>query len=268
MKDEPKQPKDNWAGGQPYELYVGRWSRLVAREFLNWLAVSPNSRWLDVGCGTGALSQTILQTAHPANVKGLDRSEGFVTFARANTKDPRATFDGADAQNLPEITEVYDAVVSGLMLNFVPQPGQAVREMTRVVKPGGTIGLYVWDYKDNMQFMRYFWDAAAALDPLAGELDEGSRFPLCQPEPLKQLLGEAGLKAVETRAIDIATEFKDFDDYWSPFLGGQGPAPSYLISLSDDRRAALREHLRASLPVAKNGTIALIARAWAVKGTK
>lgn len=255
-----------WANGDVYESYVGRWSRLVAPVFLDWLAVSPDSHWLDVGCGTGALSQTILAHSAPRTVKGIDRSEGFVAFARERVRDGRASFGSADAQTLPEETNSYDCAISGLMLNFLPQPERAVAEMTRVVRPGGVVAAYVWDYAGKMQLMRHFWNAAAALDPAAYELDEGRRSPMCQPEPLRRLFEAAGLKSVEVRAIDIDTDFKNFDDYWIPFTGGQGPAPSYAMSLTEERRAVLRERLRASLPFALDGSIPLVARAWAVRG--
>jgi hypothetical protein len=138
--------------------------------------------------------------------------------------------------------------------------------MTRVTRPGGKVGIYVWDYAGEMQLMRHFWDAAAALDPPAMELDEGRRFPICRPEPLAEIFTNTGLTEVAVRAIDIPTVFRDFDDYWSPFLGGQGPAPGYTMSLTEDRRTALRERLRAVLPVAPDGSISLSARAWAATG--
>ena len=270
MNNDQKQASvsDSWARGNAYDPYVGRWSRLVARVFLDWLAVAPGSHWLDVGCGTGALTQTILQRTQPATVKGLDQSEGFLAFARELTHDPRAFFDVADAQSLPESSETYSAVVSGLVLNFIPQPAQALREMVRVVRSGGVVAVYVWDYASKMQLMRHFWNAAVALDPTAIALDEGRRFPLCQAKPLKELFLNGGLKEVEVQAIDISTDFKDFEDYWLPFLGGQGAAPSYTLSLSEERRIALRERLRASLPFALDGSIPLVARAWAVRGIK
>jgi hypothetical protein len=138
--------------------------------------------------------------------------------------------------------------------------------MVRVVRPDGIVAAYVWDYAGKMQLMRYFWDAATALDPAARDLDEGRRFPICLPSSLAKLFVVAGLQHVEVRNIDIATNFRDFDDYWSPFLGGQGPAPSYAMSLSEERREALRERIRSSLPIAENGSIPLVARAWAVRG--
>ena len=259
---------DTWASGEAYELYVGRWSRLVARRFLEWLAVPSGSLWLDVGCGTGALPQTLLQTAEPRAVRGIDSSDGFIAFARAKTLDNRATFQVGDAQSLSVETAAYDTVISGLALNFVPHPDQAVTEMACTAKPGGLVAAYVWDYAGKMELMQHFWNAAAALDPAAVNLDEGKRFSLCNPGPLATLFQGAGLTSVEVRPIDIMTVFKDFDDYWSPFLGGQGSAPGYAMSLSEESRTALRERIRASLPFASDGSIPLMARAWAVRGVR
>ncbi len=259
-------PEDVWASGDAYEPYVGRWSRPVARELLAWLALPRDLRWLDVGSGTGALSQVLLETAEPREILGIDQSDGYVAYARAHVTDRRVGFQGADAQSLPVPDARFDAAVSGLVLNFVPDKARAVGEMRRAVRPGGTVAVYVWDYADRMQLMRHFWDAAIALDPTARDLDEGRRFPICRPEPLAALFREAGFRSVETRAIDVPTVFRDFDDYWTPFLGGQAPAPGYCASLSEARRTSLRERLRADLPTRPDGTIHLIARAWAVRG--
>jgi SAM-dependent methyltransferase len=260
--------KEVWAAGTAYDPYVGRWSRLVARKFLEWLTIPAESQWLDVGCGTGALSQTILQLAAPHKLKGVDRSADYIVFTQEQTQDERAHFEVGDAQALPVETEDYDAVVSGLVLNFIPQPEQAVAEMARAARLGGVVAAYVWDYAGKMQLMRHFWNAVTALDPTAYNLDEGRRFPLCQPEPLAELFKGAGLKDVVVQAINIDTDFKDFDDYWNPFLGGQGPAPGYAVSLSEERRAALRERIRIALPFALDGSIPLVARAWAVRGNR
>lgn len=258
--------KDTWAAGKLYEPYVGRWSRLVAKEFLAWLEAPTNLDWLDVGCGTGALTEVILQHAKPGSVKGVDPSAGFVEHAKAHVIDSRATFDVADAQSLPLDSARFGVAVAGLVLNFVPKPSLAVREMARAVRPGGVVAAYVWDYAGKMELMRYFWDAAVELDRAAFELDEGRRFPLCEANPLIELFTQGGLREVQVRSIDIPTRFRDFDDYWTPFLGGQAPAPGYAMSLSEDRRAALRERIRAKLPIASDGSIDLIARAWAVRG--
>jgi SAM-dependent methyltransferase len=257
-----------WGSGNAYEPYVGRWSRPVAREFLGWLAVPSGGRWLDVGCGTGALTEPILSVAAPGEVVGIDPSAAFVASALHRVKDSRVRFDVGDAQALRADPATFDAVVAGLVLNFVPEPREAVAEMARVARPGGTVAAYVWDYAEGMQMMRHFWDAAAELDPRARELDEGSRFTLCRPDPLADLFRSADLHNVEVCAIDVPTVFRDFDDYWSPFLGGQAPAPAYAMSLSQERRAALRERIRANLPTNAEGEHHLTARAWAVRGVR
>lgn len=260
-----------WDSGEAYEGYVGRWSRLVAREFLGWLGVPPGRRWLDEGCGTGVLSQTIIELAAPVSVVGVDPSSNYVTYARDRLADSPIAFAGVvgDARALPVADGAVDVVVSGLMLNFVPAADHAaaVAEMRRAVRPGGTIAAYVWDYAEGMGLMRHFWDEANALDP-ALDLDEGQRFPICQPGTLAALFRAGGLVDVAVRAIDVPTPFRDFDDYWAPFLGGQGAAPSYAMSLGEDHRAALRERIRAGLPFAPDGSIHLTARAWAVKGLR
>ncbi len=255
-----------WSCGEAYEPYVGRWSRMVAREFVPWLGVPPRRSWLDVGCGTGALTETVLALGSPDSVCGVDPSEGYVAFVAAHLRDPRTSFRTGDATALPFADGEFDATVSGLVLNFVPGPARAVAEMARVTRLGGVVGAYVWDYAEAMELMRYFWDAAVELDPSAAELDEGARFPICSPPRLAALFAEGGLNDVEVRAIDVPTPFRDFDDYWSPFLGGQGPAPRYAISLDESRRAALRDRIRAALPIELDGSIRLVARAWAVRG--
>ncbi|HVX31405.1 MAG TPA: class I SAM-dependent methyltransferase [Nitrolancea sp.] len=259
-------PADNWGVGDAYEPYVGRWSRLVMRDLLDWMSPASNLQWLDVGCGTGALSSVILERAAPRRVVGIDGAKGFVAYARAHQPDTRARFVNADARALPFPDDIFDALVAGLMLNFVPQPSLAAQEMARVTRPGGVVAVYVWDYAGEMQMMKRFWDAAMELDANIAHLDEGARFPLCQPEPLAALFQSAGLQSVEVRAIDIPTHFQDFDDYWSPFLGGQGSAPSYVATLSKPQRDRLRDRLRDTLPTAPDGSIDLIARAWAVRG--
>ncbi|GAA0902028.1 class I SAM-dependent methyltransferase [Virgisporangium ochraceum] len=193
---------------------------------------------------------------------GVDPSEGFLRSARVDG----ATFVVGDARDLPFPDDRFDVVVSGLALNFVTDPARAAAEFVRVTVPGGTVAAYVWDYAEGMEMMRLFWDAAAAVDPAGADLDEGTRFPICNPDPLRDLWTGAGLSDVEVRGIGIPTVFRDVDDYWQPFLGGQGAAPGYLASLPPDRQAALRDTLLRSLPVEPDGSVRLTARAWAVRG--
>jgi SAM-dependent methyltransferase len=257
---------ETWVEADAYEPYIGRWSRAVADEFVTLLDVLPGRAWVDVGCGTGALSHTILARAAPRLLVGIDRSAGFVAGARAHAP-AQASFVVADARDLPLPAGRFDAAVSGLVLNFVPEPERMIADMKRVVRPGGRLGLYVWDYAGRMQLLRYFWSAVVAMDPAMLELDEGRRFPLCRPDALHDLFREGGIEQVQVRAIDVPTVFRNFDDFWTPFLGGQGPAPAYAISLDERRRDALCALLRSRLPAAEDGSIPLLARAWAVTGT-
>jgi SAM-dependent methyltransferase len=258
-----------WEVAEAYERYVGRWSLPVAAELVAWLALPGGLRWLDVGCGTGALSAAIDAGAAPLQVQGIDRSDGFVEYARQRAEwatTPR--FSVGDALELPVADATFHVAVSGLVVNFLADPRRAMAELCRAVLPGGTVALYVWDYAEGMQLIRCFWDAAVELDAEARTLDEGRRFPLCQPDALAALFHEAGLNQVETRSIVAPTLFTDFDDYWEPFLGGQGPAPSYVASLAEPACDALRERLRASLPTSVDGSISLCARAYAVRGQR
>jgi SAM-dependent methyltransferase len=258
---------DVWAAAAAYEAYIGRWSREAAAQFVGWLGVRPGELWADVGCGTGALTAAVLAAGDPARVAGVDPSAGFAASALAQLGGARAEFCLGDAMALPLSTGRFGAVVSGLALNFVPDPRRAATELARVTAPAGVTAAYVWDYAGGMEMLRYFWDAAAALDPAAVRLDEGRRFPLCEPGALRELWTGAGLDEVAVRPIDVATMFANFTGYWEPFLGGQGPAPGYVATLDADHRDSLRELLRSRLPGGPDGTIRLTARAWAVRGT-
>lgn len=256
---------DAWERGSPYEQYIGRWSRKIAPLFLAWLDQPASKRWLDVGCGTGAVSAAILANCTPSSVVGVEPSEGFLKLAIQNLAG-KARFLAGSAAALPLDGGACDVVVSGLVLNFVPALPSALWEMRRVTASGGTIAAYVWDYADGMEVVKHFWDAAASLDSAAAQLHEGTRFPLCNPSALKAAFEEAGLTEVETTPLDLLAEFDDFEDYWRPFLGGQGPAPAYAMSLPEEQRAALRANLKSALPSTAGGVISLRARAWAVRG--
>jgi SAM-dependent methyltransferase len=261
-----------WADATAHEIYIGRWSRKVSQEFLAWLAAPTDRRWLDVGCGPGPLSHAIVALAAPRAVLGLDRSEDFVRAARRQIADPRVRFVVADAQALPVENAAHDVVVAALVLNFLPEPQRAVSDMARATHPGGMVAAYIWDYAGEMQFMRYFWAAARALDPRVDALDAeltGQQVRVCKPEPLAGLFHTAGLHAVEVRAIDVSTHFRDFDDFWLPHVqGSPSLAPRYTRSLGEAQRTPLRERLCAALPYAPDGSIPLIAHAWAVRGMR
>lgn len=257
----------DWLSGIAYERFMGRWSTLVAQNFLGWLAVSAAHSWLDVGCGTGSLTKSILETHQPKEIISIDSSSDFISHAQRSITDPNVHFRVGLAQSLELDSNSIDVTVSGLVLNFVSQPKAALSEMLRVTKPDGKIGIFLWDYADGMQMLRYFWDAAVELDHNVNDLDEGIRFPLCQEGQLEALVREVGLKQVQTTAIEVETVFQNFDDYWQPFLGNVGPASTYTMSLNQINRQKLEDKLRTSLPIDDNGSISLNARAWAVKGT-
>jgi len=262
-----KHVSDTWERGNPYEQYVGRWSRQVAPKFLSWLNIPSGRRWLDVGCGTGALCAAIVDHCSPSSVAGVEPSGGFLKTARENLSGRAAIHEGS-ATAIPLDDASVDVVVSGLVLNFVPDQRAALLEMARVTGQSGTIAAYVWDYAGKMELMRFFWDAAVELDPDAAKLDEGIRFPLCRAEALEELFTRTGLEEVAVKPIDIPTPFANFDDYWQPFLGGQGPAPTYISKLKESERDRLRDILAERLPMKTDGSISLSARAWAVKGSR
>jgi len=214
---------DAWQAGDSYDYYMGRWSRQIAAPFLDWLDAPAGLEWLEIGCGTGALSAAILKQCSPKSLISVDSSEGFLIQARANLPDAAVEFRVEDAEALGLETASRDVVVSALFLNFVPEKDKALAEMKRVARAGGTVGFYVWDYPGGgVEFMRAFWNAATALDRDALDLAEDRRFPYCTPDGLVNLAAKAGLTSVVCTPIEAPTRFKDFDDYWTPFTLGPG----------------------------------------------
>jgi SAM-dependent methyltransferase len=257
---------DAWLAGDRYEAYMGRWSRQLAPRFLDWLEAEDGLDWLDIGCGTGALSAAIIERCHPKSLIAIDSSEGFVASARATIPDLRAEFRIGDAEAMAIATASRDVVVSALSMNFIIDRWSALGEMKRIARAGGMIGFYVWDYPNGgVEFMQAFWDAAGDLDEGARDLSEDKRFPFCTQDGLTSLMRGAGLTRVECTAIEAPTLFRDFEDYWRPFTLGAGPAPGYCASLPPEERERLKEKLSDSLPRGKDGSIAFRARAWAVK---
>ncbi len=255
------------AGAEAYEGYIGRWSRGVAADFLSWLAIPPQVAWFDVACGTGALAQTVVSTCAPERVDASDPDHLRIAFARRNSPDFGVSFAVGDATHIAAPDATYGAVICGLGFPAISDTAGALAEFIRVTKPAGTVGAYVWDFDGEMQLLRYFWNEAAELEPGAEESDD-ERFAICRPERLRVAWQRAGLSAVETCALDTRAHFCDFDDFWRPFLSGDAPAQAYVQSLDGRRRALLRERLRSKLPIAADGSIALVTRAWAVKGIR
>ena len=259
---------DQWTSGADYDRWMGRWSRLLACDFLAWLSLPAGLRWIDICCGSGILSETVFERNAPASVVGVDISSEQIEFARQHRGRESVTFEIGSAMSMRFSDESFDVAVCGIGLNYLPNPGQALEEFRRVVCPGGTVAIYVWDYEEDARFLREFWDAAVAIDPEATAFDQARRFPMCRPEGLRALFAKAKLEAVTTHALDIVTRFTSFDDYWEPILRGQGSAPGYLATRDPKTRAKIRERLRAALPNNDDGTIELPARGWAVRARR
>ena len=259
---------DGWNAGATYEDFMGRWSRSLTEEFVRWLGLPSGGHWLDVGTGTGALAAAICSLAQPRSVVACDPSGPFIESARQGFADSRVRFEVSEIGSLPLREGGYDAVVSGLALNFFPDPVRAMEEQLEALRPGGRVAALVWDYANGMEFLKYFWDAAAAIEPSAAEADEGRRFSICNPDPLTSLFEAAGAVGVRGDSVSIKTVFANFEDYWRPFLGATGPAPNLVSTFSAEQRDALRDELRRRLPTRSGGSIELWARAWAVVGLR
>lgn len=260
--------KENWSSGNLYDDYMGRWSKLIAEQFVTWLDPSIGLAWLDVGCGTGALSHTILNHADVKSLMGIDPSQDFLDEAKRTIQSSHASFQQGSGTNLIFDDRTFDWIVSALALNFMPDAQQAVNEMARVTRSNGRVALYVWDYAGKMEWLKYFWTVAVALDDAASQYDEGQRFPICDPDELRSLFAIAKLRNIETQAIDVPAKFDTFDDYWALFQIGSFPAPAYLKALSADQQAQFKEKLVSIIPTQPDGSINLITRAWAIRGQK
>ena len=257
--------QEMFAESDAYERFMGRWSRQLAPLLVTFASVREGDSVLDVGSGTGALAFAIIAAAPSARVTGVDPSRAYVQYARARGHGERVRFQVGDAQALELPDATFDRTVSLLVMNFIPDPAKALREMIRVTRPGGVIAAAVWDYGDGMEMLRVFWDEAVALEPGAAARHERT-MPLCRRGELVALWRAGGLLHVAEEPIDIELSFTSFDDYWSPFLGGQGPAGAYVASLSAGTRAVLEARLRARLGTRGDTPFTLRARAWAVKG--
>ncbi len=251
---------------EAYERLMGRWSRRLAPLLIDFAEVREGDRVLDVGSGTGSLALAINATRR-SEVVGIDPSAAYVEHARTRTADPRVRFDVGDAQMLPYPDASFDKCLALLVINLIPDARKAVAEMRRVTRPGGRVAVAVWDYGDGMTMLHTFWDAAVALNPAAEPRHEG-HMPYCRMGQLSALLTESGIEEVEETDRSIPMDFASFDDFWLPFLGGQGPSGSYVTGLPPNRQRALQERLRNELLGGKpDGPFTLKARAWAVRGT-
>jgi SAM-dependent methyltransferase len=203
-----------------------------------------------------------------AQVVGIDPSKEYVAYAISRNPFPdRASFEVGDAQQLHFADAGFDAALSLLVFNFIPDPKKALLELRRVTKPGGKLSAGVWDYGAGMRMLRTFWDAATHIDPRAEKLDE-KHMPLCRAGQLAALWRQGGLENVREQSIHIRMRFESLADYWDPFLLGQGPAGSYVRGLDRNKLQILRDEVKRRLSVSdENAPFVLPARVWSVRGT-
>lgn len=248
--------------GAAYERYMGLWSRLVGDAFIDWLAPKPGLRWLDVGCGNGAFTETIVARCSPASVDGIDPSEAQLAHARALPALRGARFEKGDAMALPYRAGSFDAAVMPLVIFFVPEPPKGVAEMARVIAPGGVVTAYAWDMEGGGFPYQALRDEMKAMgvEPGMPPSPDASRL-----EALRELWTKAGLQDVETRAIEVRRTFEDFEDYWTTVLGGPSVAGK-LKAMGPENLAILRDRMKSRLPIDAGGRITYSARANAVQG--
>jgi SAM-dependent methyltransferase len=246
---------------------MGRWSRLVAPRLVDFTDLPPGGRMLDVGSGTGSLAFAIAERKSSAHVLGIDPSSEYVAYATGRNPFPdRVRFEMEDAQQLHLPDASFDAALSLLVFNFIPDPNKALLEVRRVTRPGSRLSAAVWDYGAGMRMLRIFWDAAVQLDPEAGKFDE-KHMPLCREAELTALWRQGGLESVREEPIEITMRFESLADYWDPFLLGQGPAGAYVSRLDPSKLPALRNEIKRRLSVsAEDRPFVLSARVWAVRG--
>jgi len=245
-----------------YERFMGRWSRAVAPIFLEWLGAGRRASWLDVGCGTGILAETLLELCAPASVHAVDPAPAQVQAAARGAAAGRATFQIADARKLPFANASFDVVASALVLNFIAERPPALAEMRRVARPGGLVGAYVWDFVQELspsgplrRAMRRFGVECPGIPGT-----EASRL-----DALRAVFQGAALEQIETRTIDICLAYADFQDFWQAQTPGYAPTTKIIAAMKESERARLMRAVQSALPSGPNGSIEYCARANAIK---
>ena len=255
--------------GAAYEVFLGRWTRLLAEPLLDFAAFPDAGRLLDVGCGTGALASAMAARWPGRQVVGMDIAPPYVAYARSHSDHENLVFDVADAARLPYADAFFAGAAAQLVLNFVPDPLATLKEMRRVTAPGGRLVAAVWDFRGGLIYQRIFWDTAAGIDAGAARArDKLFSGALALPDGLVRLFEAADLDRIERASITSRMDYASFDDYWQPLGGGQGPVGTYLAQLHADVRArieaAVATAYRSGSP---DGPRSMTATAWVVRGS-
>ena len=258
-------PTGRFSNAEAYDRRTGRYSRLLAAPFVDFVGIEDGERLLDIGCGTGSLTFTTAALTHRSEIVGIDRSAAFIEYARSQTKDRRLSFEVGDALSLPYPDASFDKCLSLLVIQLIPDVRRPLSEMRRVTKQGGAVAASVWD-RDNNELHTVFWDSVAEIDPAGKQTRDERVFVRGQ---LSGLWTESGLTHVEEKSLVISPQFQSFDDFWAPFYGGQGSGGSYFVGLPSDKQQALRALVRERvLGSGPDRPFKLNARAWAVRGVR
>ena len=257
--------ENTFSDGASYERVMGRWSKLVGRQFLPWLGLPHGLQWLDAGCGNGAFTEELIDLAKPAAVTGIDPAESQIAYARQRPGTKLATFELGDAQELPFTSGSFDAAVSALVLAFIPNPPRAIAELARVVRPGGTVAAYMWDLQGGGMPLQPMYRAMRklGLSPSRPPSDAASA-----EESMREIWHNAGLARVETNVINIQVNFESFDDFWDTCSLPEGPQGKFMQTLAPVMLVTLKEEVRAQLLTNPDGSITYQSFANAVKGRK
>ena len=254
--------------GAAYERFMGRWSRLTGQPFVDWLQIPPRRIWLDVGCGTGAFTEVILASCDPKAVIALDPSEQHLAYAKSRTQDKRVNFIMGDATAIEAEDHAFDVCTAALVLNFISLQGKALAEMSRVVRPGGTVAAYVWDFAGRRSLSQHLWDAIASISPDAEAVRRNTlQVEASHPDTLARLFRAQSLADIRITSLDIRVTFESMDDYWTSNTDFSSAAGLYCRSLPIEQLSGLRRTLQTTLPAGEKGEISFPARAWAIQGT-
>jgi ubiquinone/menaquinone biosynthesis C-methylase UbiE len=244
--------------GDAYDRFMGRYSRPLAPAFADFAGVEAGQRLLDVGCGSGVLTEELADRVGAERVSGVDPSP---LLAACRERVPGAELKHGQAEALPWPDDSFDAAVAQLVIHFMDDPAAGVAEMARVTRPGGVVAASSWDFAGGMEMLRVYWETARELDrDLSGESRSFGNL-----EELDALWRELGLEDVEAGPIEVSAGYENFDELWGTFLLGVGPAGEYVVSLSAERQEALRQEYRRRLGESTGG-LTLSARAWAARG--